>query len=67
MARLINVEKYQRAQFFRRYIDLWSNVPHAVNVGKAAELLDAYAELDPSDPEYDADEKEVAEDIVARR
>ncbi|KAL5480394.1 hypothetical protein ACEPAI_1664 [Sanghuangporus weigelae] len=37
-----------------------------MNVGRAIDLLAAYAHLQPTDAAYDEDEKESAEDIVAK-
>lgn len=56
----------QRAQFIKRGIDLWVNVPQAFNVGDAVKLLEIYDGLQPFDDEYDEDMKSGAERVIAR-
>ena len=49
------------AQFIRQGIDLWVNIPMAMNVGMAVNILEQYEGMDPSDEVYDEEEKEVSE------
>ena len=58
------VDILQRAGFIKRGIALFSNIPQAVNVGSAMELLEYYAQMDKDDPLYDADEEERAKVTV---
>ena len=55
----------RKARSLRRHTDLFANVPQAINVGRAYRMLEEYKSLGPEDEEYEEEEKEYAEHIIA--
>ncbi|OCB90167.1 hypothetical protein A7U60_g2628 [Sanghuangporus baumii] len=55
----------QLARSIRRSVDLYVNIPQAVNTGRAYDSLEQYKKMSPTDEKYDKKEKETAEGIVA--
>lgn len=52
------------AKFIKRGVDPWVYIPQAMNVGNAADTLEKYEDMQPTDRRYKQEEKDAAETIL---